>query len=64
MTDEYNVALRTGPAIAGAGYAGFTLNEWVAILTILYVVLQLGLLVPKYVRMIRQWAGRMTGGGE
>lgn len=31
---------------------GLTLNEWVAIATIFYMVLQIGLLMPKYYAII------------
>lgn len=42
----------------GAGLAaatGLTLNEWVAVVTILYFVLQIGLLVPKYWGAFHTW---------
>ena len=39
----------------GATLYGLTLQDWVAIVTIAYVILQAGLLVPKYWRMIRGW---------
>ncbi|HVI51498.1 MAG TPA: hypothetical protein VM661_09835 [Candidatus Sulfotelmatobacter sp.] len=55
MSEEYNIGLRVSPAIGGAA---FSLNEWVAIITIIYVLLQVGLLVPKYVRLFRQWMAR------
>ena len=54
MHDEYDTGLRIGPAIGGAAISGLTLNEWVAVLTILYVLLQVGLLVPKYISLFRR----------
>jgi hypothetical protein len=41
-----------------AAIYGLTLQDWVAIVTIVYVLLQAGLLVPKYWRMMR---GRRRG---
>jgi hypothetical protein len=35
-----------------------TLNEWVAICTIIYFVLQIGLLVPKYIEL---WKKKRNG---
>ncbi len=36
--------------VAGVGtaFSSLTLNEWVACATLIYVVLQIGLLLPKY----------------
>ena len=39
-----------GAALVGA--YGLTLNEWVAALTILYMLLQIILLLPRYVNLI------------
>jgi hypothetical protein len=55
MTEEKLALAKTLPAIAGATLYGLTLQDWVAIVTIAYVALQAGLLVPKYWRMIRDW---------
>lgn len=55
MNEEKLAIAKTAPAIAGATIYGLTLQDWVAIVTIAYVVLQAGLLVPKYWRMIRDW---------
>lgn len=48
MQDETTAAIKITPAAAGTIYSQLTLNDWVAILTIAYVVLQIGLLIPKY----------------
>jgi hypothetical protein len=40
--------LKMGAGAAAGVYSYFTLNEWVAIFTILYLLLQIGLLLPKY----------------
>lgn len=41
------------PAVAGAVIAGLTLNEWVAILTGVYVITQTAYLIWKWVREAR-----------
>lgn len=55
MTEEKLALAKTLPAIAGATLYGLTLQDWVAIVTIAYVALQAGLLIPKYWRIIRDW---------
>jgi hypothetical protein len=58
MKDLEQLALKTSPAIGGYVLYDFTLNEWVAIVTILYVLLQIGLLLPKYYNLIKKWIYR------
>jgi hypothetical protein len=59
---DENVALgKMAIGAAGATVAGLTLNEWVAIVTIIYVVAQLLLLIPKYAAMFRAWRARRKG---
>ena len=53
MTDETIAVAKVTPAVAGAAWYGLTLQEWVAVVTIAYVLLQAGLLVPKYWRLFR-----------
>lgn len=50
MQDEITTVAKITPAAGGAFYSlyGWTLNEWVAAATLLYIVAQIGLLVPKY----------------
>ena len=55
MTEEKLAVAKTLPAIAGATIYGLTLQDWVAIVTLVYVALQVGLLLPKYWRMLRDW---------
>lgn len=43
--------VRIAPAVGGAVWYSHTLTEWVAIITILYVVLQIGLLLPRYLKI-------------
>ena len=61
MTEEKIAIAKTLPAIAGATIYGLTLQDWVAIVTIAYVLLQAGLLVPKYWRMARDWRNGKKG---
>lgn len=69
MRDEITVAAKTAPAIGGASFAaaspvaeaaaaGLTLNEWVALATLIYVLAQLGLLLPKYRAAFRKGRAR------
>lgn len=34
---------------------GMSLSDWVAVLTIIYIVLQIGLLMPRYFGTLRNW---------
>lgn len=53
---EQNVALtKMGIAAGGATIYGLTLNEWVAICTIIFIIAQFILLIPKYVQAYRNW---------
>lgn len=44
------IAAKIAPAVGGTayGFSNFTLNEMVALATLIYVILQIGLLLPKY----------------
>jgi len=44
--------------IALAGVSAITLNMWAAIITILYSLLQIGLLIPNYITL---WKNRKNG---
>lgn len=46
--------ISTAAAVVGLSY--FTLNEWVQVLTILFLVLQIILLIPKYYQVAAAWA--------
>lgn len=61
MQDEAIAAAKITPAGLGALWAGFTLNEWVAIATLIYVLAQTGLLVPKWCAMLRTLFARTRG---
>lgn len=41
-----------------SGLTAITLNEWVAIISLLYGLLQIGLIVPKYVAIFKGWKKR------
>ncbi len=58
MSDEFSAAAKITPAIGGAALSGMTLNEWVAAATLLYVLAQIGLLVPKYLAIWRRRWGK------
>lgn len=51
--ETIEAGIRVVPAIGGATLYGLTLNEWVGIATLLYVLLQIGLLIPKYVKLLK-----------
>lgn len=53
--DSSTVALvKMAPALGGATVAGLTMNEWAAVATIIYVLAQTGLLLPKYWTWLRR----------
>ena len=45
-----SAAIKLAPAVGGATLSTLTLNQWVAIATLIYVILQIGTLLPKYWR--------------
>lgn len=53
--DEKVALIKMGGGLTGAGATALTLNEWVAVITIGYLFLQIGLLMPKYVQMYRDY---------
>ena len=58
LQDEKLAALKMGGGAAAVTIYGFTLNEVVALCTIAYFVLQIGLLLPRYAQMFRGWFKR------
>ncbi|WP_198655843.1 hypothetical protein [Salinicola sp. CR57] len=49
----------TPPAIVSLLHAGgMTPSDWITILTLAYLGLQIGLLVPKYLERLREWRER------
>lgn len=64
MSSEINEKIESA-RIAGAGVGltlyGLTLNEWVAVATLIYLAAQIVILVPKAYRTlkdIRQWGSK------
>jgi hypothetical protein len=53
-TEAAQQVAKATPAVAGATIAGLTLNEWVAIATITYIVLQAGYLLWKWRRELKK----------
>lgn len=49
----------TPPAVVSLLHVGgMTPADWVTVLTLLYLALQIGLLVPRYLKRIREYWGR------
>lgn len=57
-------AVKTAPpAVVSLLHAGgMTPSDWVTVLTLAYLALQIGLLVPKYLERARQWWDSKRGG--
>lgn len=53
--EEKVTTINTGVAAGSAVMYGLTLNDWVLIATLFYFILQIGLLLPKYVTMYKEW---------
>lgn len=53
-------AVKAGPpvAVSAATAVGAPTPDWVVILTIVYLALQIGLLLPKYWERFKEWRGR------
>lgn len=50
-------------AVVGTHYIlGMSLNDWVLVLTIIYLLAQLGLLVPRYRAQLAQWWAKRREG--
>ncbi len=48
-------AARVGGAAIGLTAYGITLNEWVALATLLYMIIQIFILIPKAAVIIKSW---------
>jgi len=63
MTITTEAIKTTPPAIVTLLHAGgMTPSDWVTLLTLAYLALQIGLLLPKYLDRFRAWWERLTGG--
>ncbi len=45
-------------AVVGVQLAGISVSDWVTYLTLLYIVLQLILLAPKYIKWYKSWRSK------
>jgi len=55
MPDDKAALVKMGIGATGAVFYGLTLNEWVALATLVYLAMQIGLLLPKYWKLISAW---------
>ena len=53
--DSKIAAVKMGVGAGGAIISGLTLHEWVAVATLTYLVMQIGLLLPKYWCLFKAW---------
>ncbi|MDR0251545.1 MAG: hypothetical protein LBI35_09630 [Burkholderiales bacterium] len=58
MIDEKTTAVKASIAVAGVTIYGVTLDFVIGVLTVIYLLLLIGLLVPKYFGMYRAWRKR------
>lgn len=58
LHEERITAINTSIGVGGLTLYGLTLNDWVAIVTIAYLVLQIVLLIPKYIAMYQNWKNK------
>ena len=52
--DAIEQTIKAVPAVAGATIASFTLNEWVAIATLVYIIIQTAFLLWRWYREIKK----------
>lgn len=58
MSEHHNTAIETvriAGAAVGVTIYGITLNEWVAVVTLIYLVIQIVILTPKAFAIVRGW---------
>lgn len=63
MAQQLNITTEaiksTPPAIVTLLHAGgMTPSDWITVLTLAYLALQIGLIVPKYIEKLRGWLDR------
>jgi membrane protein implicated in regulation of membrane protease activity len=58
QSDVAEQTLRAAPAAGGATYAALTLNEWVAVVTLIYIAFQAVYLARKWIREEKDFKGR------
>lgn len=55
VTDDRVPLIKMMIAAAAGAISGLTLNEWVAVLTLVYLIAQIGLLIPQYWAAFKKW---------
>ncbi|MCL2872431.1 MAG: hypothetical protein FWF41_05570 [Betaproteobacteria bacterium] len=55
VDDKSSAMVKTTIVLAGTTIYGLTLEEWIGILTLLFLLLQIGILIPRYVEVIEKW---------
>ncbi len=58
MLDEKHDTLKLFISAILGTLSAITLNQWVLITTLLYGVMQIGLLIPRYIALFRGWRKR------
>lgn len=51
--ETFEEGLKAAPAIGGAAYSYLTLNEWVALATLIYIIIQAIILIHKHALFIK-----------
>ncbi|WP_225783324.1 hypothetical protein [Xenophilus sp. Marseille-Q4582] len=57
-------SVKAAPAVAGAVAASLTLNEWVAVATGIYIVVQIAYLIRKWWREETDWGAKFKRGTD
>lgn len=57
INEKAEIARMSGAAV-GVTLWGITLNEWVAIATLIYLLIQIAILAPKAWKAIKFWLGK------
>jgi uncharacterized membrane protein len=55
IVDEKSAMFKTTAILAGSTIYGLTLEWWVGILTLVFLLLQIGILLPRYVEVFERW---------
>ena len=66
-TETHDIAvesIKASPAVAGAIAASLTLNEWVAVATGIYIIVQIAYLIRKWWREETEWGAKIKRGTD
>lgn len=55
---DHAAEVKIGGGVVLTGLSALTLNEWLIIVSIIYFVLQIGLLIPKYHALVCAWMNK------